>query len=55
MFVRIRLFNGLPMTIPSLRKDIISFKNNLFSYLINNSFYTAAELLQHTANTYFTV
>jgi hypothetical protein len=40
MFTGIRLFNRLPRTIQSLRKDRNSFKNNLFSYLMNNSFYT---------------
>jgi hypothetical protein len=39
----IRLFNRVPATIQSLRKDRMSFKNNLFSYLMNNSFYTVAE------------
>jgi hypothetical protein len=38
------------MTIKSLRKDIISFKNNLVSYLMNNSFYTVAEFLEYTVN-----
>jgi hypothetical protein len=46
----IRLFNRLPMPIRSLRKDRISFKNNLVSYLMNNSFYADAEFLERTAN-----
>jgi hypothetical protein len=45
------LFNRLPKIIQSLRKDRISFKNNLFSYLMNNSFYTVDEFLEHTVNT----
>jgi hypothetical protein len=48
MFAGIRLFNRLPMTIHSLRKDRISFKNKLFLYLMNNSFYTVAEFLEYT-------
>jgi hypothetical protein len=43
MFTGTRLFNRLPRTIQSRRKDRISFKNNLISYLMNNSFYTVAE------------
>jgi hypothetical protein len=43
MFTGIRLFNRLPMTIQSLRKDRIIFKNKLFLCLMNNSFYTVAE------------
>jgi hypothetical protein len=39
MFAGIRLFIRLPMTIQSLRKDRISFKNNL-----HISFYTVADL-----------
>jgi hypothetical protein len=50
MFTGIRLFNGLPMTIQSLRKDRISFKNKLFLYLMNNSFYIVAEFLEYTMN-----
>jgi hypothetical protein len=50
MSTGIRLFNRLPKIIQSLRKDRISFKNNLFSYLMNNSFYTADEFLKHTVN-----
>jgi hypothetical protein len=45
-----RLFNSLLRTIQSLRKDRISFKNNLISYLMNNLFYAVAEYLEHTAN-----
>jgi hypothetical protein len=44
MFTGIRLFNRLFMTIQSLRKDGISFKNNLVSYLMSNSIFTIAEL-----------
>jgi hypothetical protein len=44
MFTGIRLFNRLPRTIQSLSKNRISFKNNLFSYLMNNSFYTVARV-----------
>jgi hypothetical protein len=50
MFTGIRLFNRLPMTIQSLRKDRISFKNKLFLYLMNNSFYAVAEFLEFTMN-----
>jgi hypothetical protein len=50
MFTGTRLFNILPRTIQSLRKDRISFKNNFISYCMNNSFYTVAEFLEHTAN-----
>jgi hypothetical protein len=50
MFTGTRLFKRLPRTIQSLRKDRISFKNNLISYLLNNLFYTVAEFLEHTAN-----
>jgi hypothetical protein len=50
VFAGIRLFNKLPTTIQSLRKERISFKNNLVSYLMNKSFYTAAEFLEYTAN-----
>jgi hypothetical protein len=50
MFTGIRLFKRLPMTIQSLRKDRISFKNKLFLYLMNNSFYTVAEFLEYTMN-----
>jgi hypothetical protein len=50
MFTGIKLFNRLPRTIQSLRKDRISFKKNLFSYLMNNSFYTVDEFLEHTVN-----
>lgn len=49
-FTGIRLFNSLPRTIQSLRNDRTSFKNNLFSYLMNNSFYTVTEFLEHTVN-----
>jgi hypothetical protein len=49
-FTGIRLFNSLPRTIQSLRNDRTSFKNHLFSYLMNNSFYTVAEFLEHTVN-----
>jgi hypothetical protein len=48
--IGIRLFNRLPRTIQSLRKDRISFKNNLFSYLMNNSFCTVDTFLEHTIN-----
>jgi hypothetical protein len=50
MFTGIRLFNRLPMTIQSLRNDRISFKNKLFLYLMNNSFYSVAEFLEYTMN-----
>jgi hypothetical protein len=50
MFTGIRLFNRLPMTIQSHRKDRISFKNKLFLYLMNNSFYTVDESLEYTMN-----
>jgi hypothetical protein len=50
MFTGIRLFNRLPRTIQSRRKDRIGFKNNLFSYLMNNSFYTVDEFLEHKVN-----
>jgi hypothetical protein len=50
MFTGIRLFNRLPMTIQSLRKDRISVKNKLFLYLMNNSFYTVDEFLEYTMN-----
>jgi hypothetical protein len=46
----IRLFNSLPRTIQSLKNDRISFKNNLSSYLMKNSFYTVAAFLEHTVN-----
>jgi hypothetical protein len=49
-FSGIRLFNSLPGTIQSLRYDRVHFKNNLFSYLMTNSFYTVAEFLEHTVN-----
>jgi hypothetical protein len=49
MFTGIRLFNRLPMTIQSLRKDRISFKNNFF-YHMNNSFYTVDAFLEYTIN-----
>jgi uncharacterized sodium:solute symporter family permease YidK len=45
----------LPITIKNLKKDRISFKNNLVSYLLNNSFYTVAEFLEHKLNNQFTV
>jgi hypothetical protein len=35
MFAGTRLFNKLPRTIQSLRKERINFKNNLISYLMN--------------------
>jgi hypothetical protein len=50
MFTGIRLINRVPKIIQSLRKDRISFKNNLFSNLMNNSFYTVDEFLEHTVN-----
>jgi hypothetical protein len=50
MFTGIRLFNRLPMTIQSLRKDRINFKNKLLLYLVNNSFYTFDEFLEYTMN-----
>jgi hypothetical protein len=50
MFTGIGLFNRLPMTIQSLRKDRISFKNKLFLYLMNNIFYTVDEFLEYTMN-----
>jgi hypothetical protein len=46
----IRLFNSLPGTIQSLRNDRARFRNNLLSYLMANSFYTVAELFEHTVN-----
>jgi hypothetical protein len=36
MFIGIRLFNRLPMTIQNLRRDRISFRNNLILYFMNN-------------------
>jgi hypothetical protein len=51
MFTGTRLFNRLPMTIQSVRKGRISFKNKLISYLMSNSLYTVAEFLEHTAKT----
>jgi hypothetical protein len=39
----IKLFNRLPKTIQSLKKDKISFRNKLILYLMNNSFYTVSE------------
>jgi hypothetical protein len=50
MFTSIRLFNRLPMTVRSLRKDRVSFKNKLLLYLMSNSFYTADEFLEYTMN-----
>jgi hypothetical protein len=50
MSAGVRLFNRLPMTIQSLRKDRISFKNNLFLYIMNNSLYTVDEFLEYTMN-----
>jgi hypothetical protein len=43
MFSSIRLFNRLPVTIQSLRKDRINLTDSLVSYLLKNSFYTVAE------------
>jgi hypothetical protein len=50
MFTGTRFFNRLHRTIQSLRKVRINFKNNLNSYIMNNSFYTVAEFLEYTAN-----
>jgi hypothetical protein len=38
MFTAIELFNRLPKTIQSFKEDRISFKMNLFLYLMNNYF-----------------
>jgi hypothetical protein len=50
MLTGIRFYNRLPKIIQSLRNDRINLKNNLFSYLTNNSFYTVDEFLEHTVN-----
>ena len=47
MFTAIKLFNRLPITIQSLKEDRISFKSELFLYLMNNSFYTVSEYVEH--------
>jgi hypothetical protein len=54
-FSGIRLVNGLPGTIRSLRNNRVHFKNNLLSYLMTNSFYTVAEFLEHAVNNQFTM
>jgi hypothetical protein len=49
----IKLFNRLPKTIQSFKEDRISFKMNLFLYLMNNSFYTVPEFVEYNVNNYF--
>jgi hypothetical protein len=49
-FSGIKLFNSLPSTVQSLRNDSARFKNKLRTYLVTNSFYSVAELLEHAVN-----
>ena len=42
-----RLFNNLPENIQNLRKDKKGFKNTLYGYLIEHSFYSINEFLEH--------
>jgi hypothetical protein len=46
----IKLFNRLPKPIQSLKEDKISFRNKLTLYLMNNSFYTVSEYVEHNLN-----
>jgi hypothetical protein len=50
MFTAIKLFNRLPKTIQSLKEDRNIFKMNLFLDLMNNSFYTVPDFVEHNIN-----
>jgi hypothetical protein len=42
----IKIFNSLPKSILNHRNDRKTFKNELYRYLLNNSFYSVKEFLE---------
>ena len=46
----IKIYNSLPSNILNLKNDRKKFKNELYRYLSNNSFYSVKEFLEFSRN-----
>jgi hypothetical protein len=52
-YSRIKIYNSWPNNILILKNDRKQFKNELYRYLLNNSFYSVKELLEFSSDNQF--